>query len=320
MMTTQPVSCIVPNYNGLKLLPAFLDFLMRAVDPDTDEVIIVDDCSTDGSVEFIESHVSAARVIRMGRNAGFGEAVNTGMAVARNKLACVLNTDVEVEKNFLEPLREHFRRPDVFAVSGLEPGGTQWALPAVEFKFGIFYYSYYPISGPLQGAVPVLFAPGTCTLYDREKFLALKGFDPLFRPFYWEDMDLCLRAWKRGWSSFYEPRSRHAHKRQATIGGAYRQRFIQEIHWKNRFLFTWKNIKDPLFLMQHLVFLPAWLLFSPLLGKKEITIGFFRALAQFKEAWEARHAGAPVAIFSEREIVTRFRNGVWIPTPGSHNA
>jgi GT2 family glycosyltransferase len=315
-MMREAISCIVPNYNGRTLLPVFLDFLMHAVNPEHDEVIVVDDCSTDGSVEFLKNYIPAVRLVQLKKNSGFGEAVNAGMSVAATRLACVLNTDVEVEKGFLGSLSEHFQKEEVFAVSGIEPGGTYWALPAVEFKFGIFYYSYYPISGPLHGAVPVLFAPGTCTLYDREKFLALKGFDPLFRPFYWEDMDLCLRAWKRGWSSFYEPRSQHAHKRQATIGGAYRKRFIQEIHWKNRFLFTWKNITDPLFLLQHLLFLPAWLLFSPLIGKKEITMGFLRALAQFHEAWEARRAGDQEAVFSDRAIVTRFKNGVWITPPG----
>jgi GT2 family glycosyltransferase len=313
-MMRPPVSCIIPNYNGGTLLPVFFDCLIRAINPERDEVIVVDDCSTDESVEFLKN-VPFVKVIRLEKNSGFGAAVNRGMAVAANRFACVLNTDVEVEKDFLAPLCEHFQRQDVFAVSGIERGGTHWALPAAEFKLGIFYYSYYPQPGPLRAAAPVLFAPGTCTLYDREKFLSLGGYDALFRPFYWEDMDICVRAWMRGWSSFYEPLSRYYHRRQVTIAGAYRRRYIAEIHWKNRFLFTWKNIKDVRFLLQHAVFLPAWLICSPFIGKREITAGFFRALAQGGEALRRRRCADTAAIFTERQVISRFKNGAWDSAP-----
>lgn len=306
----EPVSCVVPNFNGEKLLPAFLARLIAACDLSRDEIIVVDDCSRDASVEHIGKNFPAVRVIRLEKNQGFAGAADAGMKAAVNRLACVLNTDIEVDKGFLAPLCRHFREDNVLAVSASEVvDHPLWALPVADFRLGLLYYRYAPLPGPLAAAVPVLFAPGTCTLYDRDKFLSLGGFDTLFRPFYFEDMDLCLRGWKRGWRSLYEPDSRFLHKGQATITRSFAQRSIKAIHWKNRFLFIWKNIRDPLFILQHLAFLPGWLLLAPLAGRGEIAEGFFRALPQLAEALRAGSVFDPQATFSERGVMTAVRNG-----------
>lgn len=55
--------------------------------------------------------------------------------------------------------------------------------------------------------LPVMFAAGGMALFHRERFLALGGFADIFLPGYHEDVDLCWRAWSRGWGSYYEPRS-----------------------------------------------------------------------------------------------------------------
>jgi GT2 family glycosyltransferase len=74
---------------------------------------------------------------------------------------------------------------------------------------------------PRSTITPTLFAVGGYMAVDRAKFIALSGFDPLFFPAYGEDIDLCLRAWERGWPSLYVPESVVYHRQGASweIGG-----------------------------------------------------------------------------------------------------
>ena len=65
-----------------------------------------------------------------------------------------------------------------------------------------------------------MFASGGSTMFRRRQFIELGGFDPIFAPFYYEDVELSFRAWKRGWSVHYEPASTIRHQFSSTIGSA----------------------------------------------------------------------------------------------------
>ncbi len=202
---THAASVVIPNWNGRDLLEKYVPSVVAAMagHPDN-EIIVVDNASADDSVAFLAANFPQVRVVPLPRNLGFGGGSNTGFQNAKNDIVVLLNSDMEVEPDFLAPLLNGFSHPSVFAVScqiffrdpakhreetGLtqgwwENGGlrvTHRADPQVDRAFPCFY------PGGGSGA------------YDRAKFLELGGFDHLFRPFYVEDTDLGMMAWKRGW-------------------------------------------------------------------------------------------------------------------------
>jgi GT2 family glycosyltransferase len=88
---------------------------------------------------------------------------------------------------------------------------------------------------------PSSYAVGGLAAFDREKFAELGGFDPLFEPFYWEDVDLSLRAAERGWHCAYLPECVVRHAGHSGIRSTHDQEYIREITMRNRLLFAWRH-------------------------------------------------------------------------------
>jgi GT2 family glycosyltransferase len=277
------ISIIIPNYNGERLLRKNLNTLFKALKTFKKawEIIIVDDGSTDNSVNFIRKFYPNVKLICLDKNRGFARASNEGVRQARYKIVYLLNTDVIVKSGFLDPIWEDFSQKDIFAIGSIE-GDFLDALPVIKFRWGIFWYRYQKFNVNQKKPILTAFVNAGHSAYDKEKFLRLGGFDELYRPFYFEDLDICWRAWRYGWKSVYEPRSRVNHFHQSTIRRYYRPFQVQSIHWRNRFLFTWKNINLPNLWIKHLFFLPLQLFILPILGKPHFSIGFLLALLKLK--------------------------------------
>jgi glycosyltransferase involved in cell wall biosynthesis/GT2 family glycosyltransferase len=304
------VSFVIPSYNSRSLLEKYLPSVLEEARRSGSEVVVVDDCSTDGTAAFLAERFPEVRLYALPANRGFAYAANYGVQQCRFGLVCVSNTDVELMPGFLEPLAGHFDDPQVFAVSSMQlpvdGAPPVYALPAAAMFGGILWYRYQRICGVPRKAVPVLFAQGAATVYDKEKFLALGGFDPMYRPIYWEDMDLCYRAWKRGWRSLYEPASTHRHYIMGTTGRMHKVFAKQVFHWKNRFLFVWRNITRPAWVWQQVLLLPVSLLALACAGKPEAVLGFFSALAQLPEVVARRLKRPAAGTRSDAEVLSSF--------------
>jgi len=241
------VSVVIPSCNGRELLRLCLPPLLRGV-ADHDEVMVVDDASDDGTGDFLLQQFPTVAVVRLPSSRGFGDACNAGVERAKSPLVLLLNNDMVVKDGFLEPLTGHFSQGDVFAV------GAQYRM-----RRGLVGAYVCSICGGLhrdKEEVPhaltfALDAPAGGGLFDRAKFLQLGGFDPLFRPFYWEDMDLGYRAWQQGWRILREPRSAMYHEEGATIRALHSRQWAELIYERNRLLFVWKNVHDWDLVVQH---------------------------------------------------------------------
>ena len=254
-----PASIVIPNWNGKELLEKYLPTVMAACLP-CDEIIVVDNGSADGSAEFVRRNFPPVRVLALERNLGFGGGANAGIRAASHRIVVLLNNDMRAAPDFLSPLLEGFADPDVFAVSAQiffsDPAKRreETGLTTGRFEKG-FVRVRHEADDRIDRLFPTFYAGGGSTAYDREKFLELGGFDPLFEPFYLEDTDLSYGAWRMGWKVLYQPKSRLFHEHRATIGKHYSPTAIRAYLQKNYVLMVWKNIHRWRWLAAHLLYL-----------------------------------------------------------------
>ena len=262
--TAPPVcaSVVIPTWNGKDLLAKFLPSVVAALAGNpANEIVVVDNGSTDGSAEFVRSTFPQVKLLALPANLGFGAGSNAGFRAASNDIVVLLNNDMRVDAGFLAPLLEGFASPDVFSVSCQiffsdparvreETGLTQswWQDGALRVR--------HRIDAAIVDLYPCSYGGGGSCAYDKRKFFELGGFDDLLAPFYLEDNDLGYLAWKRGWKVFYQPRSVVWHEHRGTIGKRFSEDRIQAVLKKNFLLFCWKNIHEWPRLAAHFFF--AW--------------------------------------------------------------
>lgn len=279
-------SIIIPNFNGEELLKNNLPAVLLTK---PSEVIVVDDGSSDGSLKVLETF-RGIKVLKHSHNLGFVRAVNYGVGQAEGDVVILLNNDVKPEQYFLDPLVEHFHDENVFAVSCAE-GGYSWAW--AKFKDGFVLHG----QGANTTSAHVSFwASGGSAAFSKEKWLKLGGMDELYKPFYWEDIDISYRAQKRGWKVIWEPRSKVVHSHESTIGRYYSRSFIDYISQRNQLIFIWKNITSSRMLSSHRLYLIRNLL------KGKLWRPFVSATLKLPIIFEKRKIEKANSVISDEEI------------------
>ena len=311
---SSPVSIVIPNYNGKELLTECLPSLEKALEmyQGGGEVILVDDASSDGSVRWTEENFASVRVIALDKNQGFGRAANLGISLASNRMVVLLNSDITVDSGFLQPLIEHFRDPELFAV---QPRMNTWSGDGLDLGVNIGHMEngYIRIWNEketgnqtyLDFPVPNLYAVGGAMAFDREKWNLLGGFDDIYYPFCWEDIDISYRAWKRGWKVLYEPRSLVNHLHYGTISRFFAPEYKRIIEGRNELLFIWKNIHSPQLWKDHLNRLPALLLGSLLSGNMVFYKAFWRASLEILPLLKKRKEEISHSRIGDQEVFRR---------------
>ncbi|MCX8053449.1 MAG: glycosyltransferase family 2 protein [Armatimonadetes bacterium] len=273
------IDIIVPSFNGRELVRRFLE--NNAPSLAKYRLGVVDDASEDGSVEFLRSNFPEVLVVAREKNGGFAAAVNDGIRATDSDLIVLLNNDVEVNPNFLDPILPLFEDERVFAISPriIVPslGGLDEGAKTGFWRHGIFYTSQ--LQNP-SGTRPILYATGCAAVYRRSHLEELGGFDEAYSPFYWEDADLGYRAWKRGWKTIYQPSSQVIHQHSASVS-RFDPKFTGRIKARNGLFFIWRNIEDERLLATH----RRWL---PLVVVRRIAARDWPWIAGFREAWNRR--------------------------------
>lgn len=315
---TDAVSVVIPNWNGRDLLEKHLLSVVDAVrahgHPDN-EIIVVDNASSDGSARFLHANfpTDLVKVLTLQRNLGFGGGSNAGFRAAKNDIVVLLNNDMRVAPDFLPPLLAAFSDEKVFSVSCQiffsdphklreETGLTQswWTAGWLRVR--------HRIDEAIQTLYPCAYGGGGSSAFDRRKFLALGGFDDLLRPFYLEDTDLGYMAWKRGWKVLYQPNSHVWHEHRGTIGKTFSKAYIDSVLEKNFLLFTWKNIHEWRRLLEHFFFAAAGALVSVVFGEsleRASLRGFGRACLQLPRLVASRWRALDLAQVSDTEAFRR---------------
>ncbi|HXE14687.1 MAG TPA: glycosyltransferase [Bryobacteraceae bacterium] len=307
---------VIPNWNGRDLLEKYLPSVIEALaNHPENEILVIDNASTDESVNFVSERFPQVRVIHSETNLGFGGGSNLGFREAKNDIVVLLNSDMRVEPDFLAPLLEPFHDALVFAVacqiffSDLKKRREETGLTEGWWNAGRIRVSHR-IDNEITDAFPCFYAGGGSSAFDRRKFLELGGFEEVLTPFYYEDTDLGLMAWKRGWKVLYQPASIVYHEHRGTIGRKFSPAYVQGILKKNALLFVWKNIHSWKLLGSHLPFVFLSCLRSLLLGDAPQAFnvaGLSRAFLQLPGLCAARWRAKQLAMVSDREALHRPR-------------
>ncbi len=314
------ISIIIPTYNGKELLEEYLPSVVEASEkhPGNVEIIIVENGSSDGTVPFLNETFPAVRILQNSTNLGFGKAVNRGVRESSYPLVLLLNNDIRVEPDFIAPLVKHFTYAEnLFAVVAAsmvqseEKGLINESLTTPSFKMN-HLQAYQPMVHTPEKTytypVTCFHASGGFSLISKEKFLALGGFDDIFSPFYYEDIDLSYQAWKRGWEIIYEPESIVYHRSHATSEKLTSRRYVDCIEQRNKFLFTWCAIRDAGLLIKHLKWMKHNILASFNKTKwpeRFYTRCFFMALLKLPQVLLCRRRRKPFEKLTDAQVFLR---------------
>jgi GT2 family glycosyltransferase len=323
------VSVVVPNWPGADLLPRNLPAALAAVraHPARAELLVVDDGSTDDSRAVVK-RLGGIRLIPHEENRGFGPACMTGVLAAQHELVFLLNSDARLERDTLAPLCRAFDAPETFAASPLVLDGdgavSDVTLNIPYLRRGRIRYRAHArdaLAQATHSALPwfTFFPSGGAVLVHRERFLALGGFDPLYHPFYYEDVDLGLRAWRRGWTCVVLPEGRVTHVDGGTIKRSFAAARVAVIRKRNRVLFHCKNLTASRDFADHLAQQLRRSLANLFKLDAVELLGLLAALPRLPTALAARRAERAAAQLSDARIFARIEER-WRATLGAPDA
>lgn len=245
------ISIVIPNYNGQELLEKNLPSVIEAslnLKNNISEIIVVDDGSTDTSVDFLtKKFKNQIKLIKHTKNRGFSSAVNTGVRSSSGDLIVLLNSDVAPSVNFLETVIPIFEDDKVFSVSFHEKGHG--------FSKGLFADGYIQQpSGPEINKVSLTFyTNGGSGAFRKSIWKELGGMDEkLLSPYYWEDIDLSYRASKRNYTNLWDPNSNIVHVHRSTVSKLLKKK-VDMTRERNQLLMIWKNIHSKNLMKKHIL-------------------------------------------------------------------
>jgi GT2 family glycosyltransferase/glycosyltransferase involved in cell wall biosynthesis len=215
------------------------------------EVIVVDGGSNDCTVEWLRDAFPTVETLALEANLGFSGNANAGVDLARYEFVYLLNNDMEVESGFLNTLVGAMDAPDVFAATSrievkADQAETGWTEGAI--RKGLLEIRHRRTDFELVRYA--LYAGGGSSLFRREIFLELGGFDSLYSPYYAEDLDISWRAWQAGFKVVWVPQSKVVHQRRATIERISSRSVADRVLGKNLLIASWRNTFSPELLLE----------------------------------------------------------------------
>jgi GT2 family glycosyltransferase/glycosyltransferase involved in cell wall biosynthesis len=217
------VSIIIPVFNQLRFTQACLDSLQEDQGTERFEVIVVDDCSTDGTAEAVP-RIPGVIYLRNETNSGFIASCNRGAEAARGKYLVFLNNDTLVKPGWLTALIDTFAEEPRAGIVGSkllypngrlqEAGGIIWR-DASGWNYG---KSDDPRKPEYNYLREVDYCSAAALMIPKSLFAGAGGFDSRYAPAYYEDTDLSFKVRRAGYKVLYQPLSEVVHYEGATGG------------------------------------------------------------------------------------------------------
>ncbi len=288
------VTIIIPNLNGRQHLAYCLPSLLEQRYRDY-EIVLVDNGSTDGSIEFTQRSFPGVKIIASKRNLGFAGANNLAIRATTSPYIVTLNNDTRVDRNWLDEMvrvAERDQNIGMIACKILymaEPHLIDSAGLEIDLV-GMARNRYNGLANPAETEPYEVFCPaGAAALYKRAMLDEVGLFDEAFFA-YCEDMDLGWRARLMGWKCVYVPTAVVYHYHSATSGQG--SQFKRYLLTRNRIWTVVKNYPSPqlwLYLPQLIFYDLAAMIYRIWLEKNLSPVrGRLAALTQLRPMWQQR--------------------------------
>ncbi len=206
------VAVVILNWNGVEFLTRFLPPLIRFTDPNLAEIWVADNGSADASLDLLKREFPGVKVLELGHNYGFAEGYNRTLARIEAPYYVLLNSDVEVSENWLEPMYRtlsedpkagacgpkirSWHRKEAFEHAGAAGGFLdKYGYP---FCRGRIFNVLENDQGQFDQNIDIFWASGACLMIRSELYRRAGGLDPFFYA-HMEEIDLCWRIKSMGY-------------------------------------------------------------------------------------------------------------------------
>lgn len=285
------IAVVILNWNTRNFLEKFLPDVIK-FSGDSAQVFVVDNGSTDDSVNFVETHFHTVSVIRNEKNEGFTGGYNSSLFKIDAEYFLILNSDVQVTENYLEPLIRlmdsnpkigacqpkilSFHEPEQFEYAGAAGGFIdKYGYP---FCRGRIFNSIEKDENQYNNSIPIFWASGACMFVRSKLFNELGGFDDKFFA-HMEEIDLCWRMKHAGYSIYFVPTAKVFHVGGGTLAKSNPRKTY--LNFRNNLLMLYKN--SPEKTLNSVLYMRMILDF--LASVKFLLNGSFK---DFKAVWNAR--------------------------------
>lgn len=224
------ITLAILNYNGVELLESYLPMLQYSSEKYAFDILVIDNGSTDLSVDFIREWYPEIRIVELSKNYGFAGGYNKGLTDIDTPYIALLNSDVLVTENWLDPILDHLShnpetgavQPEILSVENRQKyeyaGAAGGYLDTLGYPFcrGRIFNSVEPAEGQYMDKAEIFWASGAAAVIRTKVFKDLGGFDSGFFA-HQEEIDLSWRMHRAGYRIYCLPESRVYHLGGGTL-------------------------------------------------------------------------------------------------------
>ena len=293
----KPIAIVLLNLNGIKLLKRFLNDVITN-SPEAD-IVLIDNNSADDSVKWFKNLYPKLQCIELQENYGYAKGYNKGLKEVKHNYYALLNTDVWVPPNWLQPLLKKFKidtntaiiqphilnqkKTNYFEYAGAAGGYIdKYGIP---FCRGRIINKLEKDIGQYDKSKEVFWASGACFLIRSKVFWELGGFDSDFFA-HQEEIDLCWRAYNKGYKTFAIGNSKVHHIGAATLPLSANKVFLNH---RNSLYMIIKNVpkENKFFIIFYRLILDGFIFFNYLFRLKfSSALAIIRAHSAFYKTFK----------------------------------
>ncbi|MGB6268993.1 MAG: glycosyltransferase family 2 protein [Olleya sp.] len=251
------IAVVILNWNGKKLLEKFLPSVLLHSQEAT--IYVVDNASTDGSVAYVKANFTEVKIIQNTANGGYAKGYNDALKHVKEDIYCLLNSDIEVTPNWLNPILDTFKNESETSI--IQPKILDYK-DKTKFEYAgaaggfIDKYGYPYCRGRIFDTIEtdanqynnatIFWASGACFFIRKTTFQILNGFDEIFFA-HMEEIDLCWRAFNHDFKTKYIGNSVVYHVGGATLDASSPKKTY--LNFRNSLFTLTKNAKGNLLIL-----------------------------------------------------------------------
>lgn len=247
------IAVVILNWNGEAFLKRFLPILISNTQTADTEIVVADNASSDNSLKLLKEDFPTVKTIVLDQNYGFAGGYNRALEQIDAKYFVLLNTDVEVTENWLQPLFDYLEQnkevaacqPKIKSIQNRNffehAGAAGGFIDYLGFPFcrGRVLSNIEEDKGQHDTIIDVFWASGACFMVRADLFKKLGGFDDVFFA-HMEEIDLCWRFISRGYRVVCIPESTVYHVGGGTLKTEHPYKTY--LNFRNNLLMLYKNL------------------------------------------------------------------------------